>query len=90
MSDTDKITQDKITQNAHSMAMEMSEEIKMSDMDKITKNTHSMAMESLVISPKWIRWKYRIKDNPYSGHKKNAVIWHNAFYDKCRELGRNI
>lgn len=59
-------------------------------MSKVTESAESMAMETYPNGHKYKRWIYRIKDNPYRHHKKNGVVWHNAFYDKCKELGRHI
>ncbi|CAM0044279.1 hypothetical protein VPHK389_0024 [Vibrio phage K389] len=53
----------------------------------IVKRAESMALE---MGDRPFRyWRYRIKDNPHVT-KRNRVIWHNAFYDKCREIGRRI
>ncbi|CAH9015653.1 conserved hypothetical protein [Vibrio phage 382E49-1] len=53
----------------------------------IVKRAESMAMEKNQRPFRY--WVYTIKDNPYAT-KRNRVIWHNAFYDKCREIGRRI
>jgi hypothetical protein len=58
--------------------------------DKIKKLAEEMAIKKVVIGMNISVYKHRIKDNPYRHHKKNCVIWHNCFYDKCREIGRNI
>ena len=57
-------------------------------MSKVIEIAESMAMEMYTNAMMYRRWVYRIKDNPYRNHKKNRVIWHNAFYDKCKEIGR--
>ena len=59
-------------------------------MIKVIERAESMAMERVSIGLRLSRWKYNIKSNPYRNHKKNRVIWHNAFYDKCKEIGRHI
>lgn len=59
-------------------------------MEKVIERAESMAMERMPVGMRYKRWRYRIKDNPYKHHKKSCVIWHNAFYDKCREIGRHI
>ena len=63
--------------------------------DSIIAQANKMAEEYVLVGTrrkrKW--YKYEIKDNPYKSYKfprKNAVIWYNAFYDKCREIGRSI
>lgn len=58
--------------------------------DKVVESAESMAMETFQFTPRYKRYRYRIADNPYKWHKKNSVVWHNAFYDKCREIGRHI
>ena len=55
----------------------------------VIKSAESMAMERTTLGMKYKIWRYNIKDNPYRAHKRNSVIWHNAFYDKCKDLGRN-
>lgn len=59
-------------------------------MDKVIKSAESMAMEIVRFGMRHKAWRYDIKDNPYRAHKRNSVIWHNAFYDKCKEIGRRI
>lgn len=58
--------------------------------ENVIERASLMAMEKVSIGMRYSAWKYRIKDNPYAHHKKNSVIWHNAFYDKCKEIGRHI
>ena len=36
------------------------------------------------------RYKYHILDGPKFTNKKQAVIWHNAFRDECKKIGRLI
>lgn len=59
-------------------------------MEEVIKSAESMAIERFQFTLRHKRYRYRITDNPYKWHKENSVIWHNAFYDKCREIGRHI
>ena len=34
-------------------------------------------------------WKYKASNNPHL-NKKNAITWHNAFYDECKIIGRSV
>lgn len=58
--------------------------------EKVIASAHSMALEKVRFTVRYDRYRYRITDNPYKDHKVNRVLWHNAFYDKCREIGRRI
>ena len=58
--------------------------------NEIIKEAQQMAVSTITIGMRWKWWEYNIKDNPYKFHKKNSLVWYNAFYDKCREIGRSI
>ena len=61
-------------------------------MDALTaqKRAHKMANEEFKNRPRWKKWVYTIKDNPYYRKHPMHTIWHNAFYDECKALNRSI
>lgn len=35
-------------------------------------------------------YSFTFKDNPYYRKHKMHNVWHNAFYDQCRIIGRSL
>jgi hypothetical protein len=50
----------------------------------------SMANDKIETFSGYKMKKYNIKSNPYHRKHKLHVVWHNAFYDECKRIGRYI
>ena len=53
-----------------------------------TIKTEAKKMANSKTKYRWL-WDFYISSNPYS-NKKQGTVWHNAFYDECKKIGRKV